>query len=212
MLKKYFIAVAVPFLLFPGVAAGNLATWYHPHLWIIFAIVVVACLLQPAYKPIDNAPARDRGTATQIVWSVYISMIVSVAEAAYFRYPEAFGWDAYTTSGLVLALLGLGLRSWAYLTLGRHFTWHITVYDDHKVITDGPYKIVRHPGYTGAWMLYSAIPLMLHAWVGLAVAVGLQFFAYTRRIKYEEIELRDRLGSSYRDYEKTAKMLVPYVW
>jgi protein-S-isoprenylcysteine O-methyltransferase len=213
MFSKYLVAITVPFILFLGISAGNIATWSHPQLWMIFVIVVFAGLWQPAYKPIDShVPQRDRGTATQIVWTVYTVLIVSVVEAAYFRYPQSFAWDIFTTIGLALALSGLALRTWAFRTLGRHFTWHITVYDDHKVITDGPYRFVRHPSYTGAWILYSAIPFMLHSWVGFAISVVFQFFAYSRRIKHEEKEMGAKLGAAYVDYSKTVKTLVPFIW
>ena len=210
---KYLIAIIVPFVLFLGVSAGNIETWKHPHLWAIFAIVVLAGIMQPAYKPVDSkAPTHDRGTATQIVWTVYSVLIISVVEAAYFRYPESLVWDEVTTIGLLAALFGFGLRTWAFRTLGRHFTWHITVYDDHKVITDGPYSFVRHPGYTGAWILYCAIPLMLHSWFGLALSVIFQFIAYSRRIKHEESQMTGKLGAAYADYARTVKTLIPYVW
>lgn len=210
---KYLIAIVVPFVLFLGVAAGNIETWKHPHLWVIFAIVVLAGVWQPAYKPLDTkAPVHDRGTATQIVWTVYSVLIISVAEAAYFRYPQSLVWDEVSTIALIAAIFGFGLRTWSFQTLGRHFTWHITVYDDHKVVTDGPYGFVRHPGYTGAWILYSAIPLMLHSWVGFALSVVLQFFAYSRRIKHEESQMTGKLGAAYSDYARTVKTLIPYVW
>lgn len=210
---KYLISVIVPFILFLGISAGNMATWGHPQLWLIFAIVVFAGILQPAYKPVDTkAPAHDRGTATQIVWTVYSVLIISVVEAAYFRYPGSFVWDAITTAGLVIALLGFGLRTWAVVTLGRHFTWHITVYDDHKVVTDGPYGFVRHPSYTGAWMLYSAIPLMLHSWVGFGLSVVFQFIAYSRRIRHEESAMTGKLGAAYAGYARSVKTLIPYIW
>lgn len=213
MLSKIITSIVVPFILFLGVAAANLETWMHAQLWVIFGIVVVAGLLQPRYKPIDtDVPAEDKGTATQIVWSVYFSLIFSVVEAAYFRFPESFVWDHYTTAGLIVALLGLGLRSWAFIELGRHFTLHITVFDDHKVITTGPYRFVRHPGYTGAWMLYSAVPFMLHAWLGVGVAIVLQLVAYSRRINYEEAALRGKLGDAYASYGRSVKTLIPYVW
>lgn len=212
-MRKIITALAVPFVLFLGVAAGNLESWQYPQLWIIYAIVFVAAIWQPTYKPIDpDIPAHDRGTSTQIVWSVYTAMIVSVVEAVYFRFPESWAWGPHTTVGLILALVGLGLRTWAFRTLGRHFTWHITVFDDHKVVTDGPYRLVRHPGYTGAWILYSAIPLMLGAWIGVVIAIVLQFFAYQRRIKYEEAAMSSELGSAYADYARTVKRLVPFIY
>lgn len=212
-MKKHLVAIIVPFILFLGVAAGNIETWKHPHLWLIFAIVVAAGIWQPAYNPADTgAPAHDRSTAKQIVWTVYSVLIVSVVEAAYFRYPESLIWDEISTIALIVALAGLGLRTWAVVTLGRHFTWHITVFDDHKVVTNGPYRFVRHPSYTGAWMLYSAIPLMLHSWFGFALSVVFQFFAYSRRIKHEEGQMTGKLGAAYADYARTVKTLIPYVW
>lgn len=213
MVRRVITAVVVPFILFLGVAAGNLQTWDYPHLWLVFGIVVVACILQPTYKPMDTeVPEHDRYTSTQIVWTVYLAMVASVAEAVYFRFPESFVWDAYSSAALVIAVAGLGLRTWGYLTLGRLFTWHITVYDDHEVVQRGPYAWMRHPGYTGAWLLYSAVPLMLHAWVGLAISVVFQFLAYARRIKHEESVLSASLGESYEGYRARVSAMVPYIW
>lgn len=52
--------------------------------------------------------------------------------------------------GSFLVYSGTALRAWCFRTLGRHFTFHLAILKDHKLITDGPYSIVRHPSYTGS--------------------------------------------------------------
>jgi protein-S-isoprenylcysteine O-methyltransferase Ste14 len=213
MLRKILTAllVASAFYLLPAIA--NSDALRHPQLWVLVAVAVAISIFQPIYKPVDkSAPAHDRGTAAQIVWSVYLTQFVGIIEALFFRYPESFRWNAVTTVALVVMLAGLSLRIWAVMTLGRFFTWFITVYDDHEVIRSGPFRFIRHPAYCGAWLLFVATMLFLHAWVGAALSLVFQLFAYVRRIRYEEAMMIERLGESYRAYTREVNALVPLLW
>jgi protein-S-isoprenylcysteine O-methyltransferase len=210
-LATAFLAASVFYLLVPAIA--NPGALRYPQLWILVAVAFAISIYQPAYKPVDGtAPPHDRGTAAQIVWSVYLTQFVGIIEAVVFRYPESFRWDMMTTIALVLMVFGLGLRVWAVLTLGRFFTWFITVYDDHQVIRTGPFRFVRHPAYCGALILFVATMLFLHAWIGAALSLGFQLFAYVRRILYEEAMMIDKLGESYRVYTREVNALVPLLW
>ena len=133
-------------------------------------------------------------------------------EAVYFRYPESFRWDLITTAALVLMAIGLGLRVWAVVTLGRYFTWFITVYDDHKVIRTGPFRFIRHPAYCGALLLFVGTLIFLDAWVGAGLSLVFQLFAYVRRIRYEEALMIERLGERYVTYTREVRALVPLLW
>jgi protein-S-isoprenylcysteine O-methyltransferase len=170
-------------------------------------------VFQPAYKPLDkSAPPHDRGTAAQIVWSVYLTQLFGILEAIYWRYPESFRWDIVSTLALIGMIFGLTLRIWAVLTLGRFFTWFITVYDDHKLIREGPFRIVRHPAYCGAWILFVCTLVFLHAWWGAALSLVFQFLAYARRIHYEEAIMIEKMGEDYKTYTREVKALVPLFW
>jgi protein-S-isoprenylcysteine O-methyltransferase len=213
MIRKLLTAllVAAAFYLLPAVL--NPSALRHPQLWILIAVAVAISIFQPAYKPIDgSAPLHDRGTAAQIVWSVYLTQLAGIIEAIYFRYPESFRWNTVTTVALVGMLAGLGLRVWAVLTLGRFFTWFITVYEDHQVVRSGPFRFIRHPAYCGAWLLFVATMLFLHAWVGAVLSLVFQLFAYVRRIRYEEAMMIERLGESYKAYTREVNALVPLLW
>jgi len=213
MIRKLVTALlaAAAFYLLPAV--GNTAVYRHPQLWILVVVAVAISIFQPVYKPIDrSAPPHDRSTAAQIVWSVYITQLVGIIEAIYFRYPESFRWDIVTTLAAIGMVAGLGLRIWAVLTLGRFFTWFITVYEDHKVVRTGPFRFIRHPAYGGALILFVSTLLFLHAWVGALLSFIFQLFAYVRRIRYEEAFMIDRLGDQYIEYTRSVNALVPRVW
>jgi len=209
-LATVLIAVSV-FYLLPTIA--NPRALFHPQLWILVAVALAISVFQPAYRPLDkSAPTHDRGTAAQIVWSVYLTQLVGVVEAVYFRYPESFDWDVVTTVALMAMIVGLGLRVWAVLTLGRFFTWFITVYDDHQVIRSGPFRFIRHPAYGGALILFVATMVFLHAWVGAVLSLVFQLLAYVRRIRYEEAMMIERLGEPYIKYTRSVRALVPLLW
>jgi protein-S-isoprenylcysteine O-methyltransferase len=205
------LVVAAAFYLLPGIV--NPAVFRHPQLWILVGVAVVISAFQPVYKPIDrSAPQHDRRTAAQIVWSVYLTQFIGIIEAIWFRYPESFRWNTITSVALIGIVAGLGLRIWAVITLGRFFTWFITVYEDHQVIRSGPFRFIRHPAYCGALILFVSTLIFLHAWVGAALSLVFQLFAYVRRIHYEEAMMIDRLGDNYKTYTREVNALVPLLW
>lgn len=213
MLRKIITGLLAAAFIYLLPAAGNTEALGHPQLWILFVIGMMVSVFQPTYKPIDEtAPKHDRGTAAQIVWSVYLTQIFGVIEAIYFRYPESFRWDLAATVALVVALSGMGLRIWAVLTLGRYFTWHIDVYDDHQVIRTGPFRWIRHPAYCGAFFLFVATLVFLHAWVGALLSATFQLWAYVRRIRHEESLMVERMGEPYVAYIREVKAFLPLIW
>ena len=213
MIRKVATALFAASLFYLLPAAFKPEVLHHPQLWILVAVAVAVSIFQPAYKPVDkSAPQHDRGTAAQIVWSVYLTQFAGVLEAIYLRYPDSVRWNAVTTAALALMLVGLSLRIWAVVTLGRFFTWFITVYDDHQVIRSGPFRFIRHPAYGGALLLFVGTLLFLHAWIGAALSLVFQLFAYVRRIRYEEKMMIERIGAPYVRYTREVRALVPLLW
>jgi protein-S-isoprenylcysteine O-methyltransferase len=211
-LQKLAAGVAIAALVTLLPAAGNPALLAAPQVWCLFAIGVLASLFQPRYNPFGRPPdAKDRGTAQQIVWSVYVTQAAALAEAAYVRYPASAQWDGLTTAALAVMVSGLGLRTWGVVTLGRYFTWHITADRQQAVVRRGPYRFVRHPGYLGAFLTYGGTAVFLHAWTTLVPALALLLFAFLRRMHYEEKELRAALDG-YDDYCRSVRRFIPGLW
>jgi protein-S-isoprenylcysteine O-methyltransferase Ste14 len=114
--------------------------------------------------------------------------------------------------GFVILLAGLVLRSWSIKTLGAYFTAAVKVSTDQPVITAGPYRMLRHPSYTGLLLIMTGIGLASANWVGLAGMALLTLAGLLWRIHAEERALLTTLGDPYRAYAARHKRLVPLVW
>jgi len=114
--------------------------------------------------------------------------------------------------GLALMGLGLGVKAWAMRTLGRFYTRTLRTADDQPVIEAGPYRLVRHPGYLGALVLWVGFGLALRNWLAAAGIGALMAVAYGRRIAAEERMLVARLGPAYVAYQRRTWRLVPTVY
>jgi protein-S-isoprenylcysteine O-methyltransferase Ste14/ribosome-associated toxin RatA of RatAB toxin-antitoxin module len=110
--------------------------------------------------------------------------------------------------GLVLELLGLGLATWARATLGRHWTGRVAFTADQPLITAGPYRLARHPLYTGILTAALGTVIMqgrLRGLVGFAVLVA----AYRRKVGDEERALQEHFGEQYAKYATTVPAFLP---
>lgn len=192
---------------------GNSAMLTSPQIGLFFVVGVLASFFQPRYNPFGRSPdAKDRGTAQQIIWSIYVTQVAVLVEAAYFRYPSSITWDWITTLALGLMISGLLMRTWGVIALGKYFTWHITAEEKQTVVRSGPYRFVRHPGYLGAFLTYGSTALFFHSWIVLVPSAAILMFAFLRRIYYEEKELCAVLGDDYKTYCRSVCRFIPGLW
>ncbi|MBU1693049.1 MAG: isoprenylcysteine carboxylmethyltransferase family protein [Verrucomicrobia bacterium] len=212
-MKKLVSGVVISSIFVIMPALGNLAILRAAQLWILLALGVLASVLQPGYNPFTIARrARDKGTGAQIIWSVYAVQLAAIMEAAYLRYPQSVAWDSVAVIALIVAAIGLSLRTWAVLTLGRLFTMHIAVEKGHRFVRSGPYARIRHPSYLGAFLLYVSTTIFLHAWFSAIAAVLILPLAFLRRIHREECVLKEEFGAEYESYCAEVKMILPGIW
>ena len=162
--------------------------------------------------------ARTRGSRHQLDWTFYVLAVTLVAGFALgFRAAHelstAFrgGWPVLA-AGLVALALGIALRSWAMVALGRFFTFAVSIQADHRVVRTGPYRVVRHPGYAGSILALAGLGLALENWLSLLALVGLPLAGFLVRIPSEERTLTAALGDDYREYAAGTARLLPGVW
>jgi protein-S-isoprenylcysteine O-methyltransferase Ste14 len=119
--------------------------------------------------------------------------------------------DSTSASGLALTFLGIAFAVWARLLLGRNWSSNVTLKQDHTLIRRGPYKIVRHPIYTGFLLAMLGTAMIVGEIRGL-VAVGLLFLALWLKLNMEERFMIEQFGPEYRQYQSEVKGLIPYVF
>jgi len=117
-------------------------------------------------------------------------------------------WQAAV--GLVLFALGLALAIWARVSLAGNWGTPMTQKDEPELVTGGPYRLVRHPIYSGILVAGAGTALALN-WLWLA-AVGLagMYFVYSATV--EERFLTERFPDGYPAYKHSTKMLVPFIF
>ncbi len=213
MIRRLAVGLAVVVLVGVLPAVGNPGMYAAPQLWILVAVGVLASVLQPGYNPVTiTAKDRDRGTAAQIIWSVYVTQLAAILEACYLRYPDSVRWDALAWIALAVMLAGLALRTWAVFALGRLFTMHIAVHEGHSLVRSGPFAFVRHPSYLGALVLYVSTAIFVHSWFAAAAAAVVLPAAFLRRMRHEEALLREEFGAEYDAYCAEVKKFIPWAW
>src|SRR5436190_24063530 len=155
---------------------------------------------------------QDRSTL-RVVWLV---IVVSVAAGTYVakQWPVAAlpHQRSFEFAGVALFIAGLFLRWWAIITLGRFFTVDVTIEKDHEVVARGPFRVVRHPSYTGVLLAFVGLGLSLRNWAALLIILLPIFAAFNHRMNVEEDALSGALGSQYTDYMRRTKRLVPFVY
>ncbi|MFA5187481.1 MAG: isoprenylcysteine carboxylmethyltransferase family protein [Patescibacteria group bacterium] len=213
IVKRLALGIIISSIVVILPVAGNAAMFFSLHLWIVLTIGILASVFQPSYNPFTIASRiGDKGTGAQIIWSVYLTQLAAMLEAAYLRYPRSVEWDSVAVVALAVALFGLFARTWAVFVLGDFFTMHIAVGENHGIVRAGPYAVIRHPSYLGAVLLYWALPVFLHAWLAAVAAAIILPFAFVRRIHVEETTLMEKFGAEYKSYCAKTWKILPGIW
>ena len=154
-----------------------------------------------------GSAARDRATRVLIAVAIGAAIVLALVSAS--RGATAI---AYRAAGLIVMWLGLAIRVWAVVSLGRAFRTTVEVDAGQAVVSTGPYRWIRHPSYTGLLLIVAGCGLASGHWLALTVSLALPLSALVHRIHVEEAELVGVLGDDYRAYQVRTKRLIPRIW
>jgi protein-S-isoprenylcysteine O-methyltransferase Ste14 len=176
-------------------------------IWIIselFGAVLIPRLRQRGATRVR----RDRGSGALVILTVFISISIAFAfgYAGVGMLPD---WIFYL--GIFLMFLGVIVRQWAIAILGRFFSLTVQIAEDHKVVERGPYRLVRHPSYTGVLITFIGLGLAVQSWGALLVLLGVFSLSFGYRMWVEERTLLSELGQDYASYMKRTKRLIPFL-
>src|SRR5438132_2068071 len=176
--------------------------------WIVSELF--GAVLVPRLRPRGRATRvkKDRGSGALIIFTVLVSIILALS-LGYAGVGPLPDWVFYP--GIFLMLLGVLVRQWAIAVLGRFFSLTVRVAEDHRVVEQGPYRLVRHPSYTGVLITFIGLALAVQSAGALLVLLGVFSISYGYRMIVEEKALLSELGDDYANYKKRTKRLIPYI-
>ncbi len=115
-------------------------------------------------------------------------------------------------AGMGLVFLGALLFIWARQSLGSSYSGHISVTDEQSLVQRGPYRLIRHPAYTGHFLMAAGLSLGYSSLAGFTAIVILLLPGLIYRMNIEERLLIAHFGDAYRQYIRATKRLVPGLW
>ena len=175
--------------------------------WIISEIALAM------FKKSSLTTSRQDKSSLRLIWITIVLCIASAVLVGISRH-GAMHVESHTIPeiGLAMIVAGLVIRWIAIVTLWRYFTVAVTIADDHRLITQGLYGIVRHPSYTGSILSFIGLALTFSNWYSLAIVVIPITTAFMYRIKVEESALLEFFGEQYREYALKTKRLIPMIY
>ena len=157
-----------------------------------------------------KADKSDNGT-TRIILLAYTSSIILLLVLSFvhigFFENAIVGWV-----GLFIMAFGFILRFWSMKELGKYYSRTLRTTEDQKLITTGPYRIIRHPGYLSSICIWVGTGLALQNIVMIIVFSLLFVSVYIHRISSEEKMLATEFGEDYIKYQSESWRLLPYIY
>ena len=160
-----------------------------------------------------DASLADHGSLCVTIGLIALGLLAALA-CALLRPGASILWNRETIFWVGRALMpaGVALRSWAVRTLGRYFLPVVAVRADQQVVRHGPYRLIRHPTYSGALLTLLGLGLTLTNWAALITLLGCALAGLTYRVRIEEQALLQALGQPYREYMTQTTRYVPFLF
>jgi protein-S-isoprenylcysteine O-methyltransferase len=119
--------------------------------------------------------------------------------------------NAILVAAAVLCICGVGFCFWARAVLGGNWSGTITLKENHELIVRGPYRLVRHPIYTGLLAMVIATQMQQGHIAGM-IGLILVFVSLWIKLREEEALMLKQFPDYYRGYQLRTKRIIPFVF
>lgn len=147
-----------------------------------------------------------QGASYAIAWSVhraYFSPIVPMNKAL------ALALDAFT---ILVAVGSIWFVMWGIRVLGKQWSVGARLIEGHKLVTEGPFRLVRNPIYAGMFGLLLATGLAVSHWIGLLIAIVVYTIGTVIRVRSEQKLLREQFGAEFDSYARRVPAMIPFLF
>ena len=177
--------------------------------WIIFIVVWLLGAVST-----KRTIYRERSAERARYWLVLVIGYFLVVKSS--SLPPPFDWLVVlrTTSsvwgGAFLCVSGLVFAIWARVILGRNWSSVITLKEEHELIERGPYRVVRHPIYTGILAMFAGTAIAT-GYFGGFLGLLLVSVSFWLKLKREEDLMLKHFPGKYAVYQRRVKRIIPFL-
>jgi protein-S-isoprenylcysteine O-methyltransferase Ste14 len=187
--------------------------------WLVFLAVFIWAFL-PEYWIVSKArkaaakpDSLDAGSIKVIAFGGSFASAIAfpLAWVPLLRLPAALQPLCFFL-GVTIIIGASLLRRHCWRQLGASFTGDVRAAADQRIVTTGAYSMLRHPSYTAGILLNLGIGVALGSWASIVILGVAGFAVYAYRIAVEERVLLAAIGEPYREFMRTRRRLIPYVY
>jgi protein-S-isoprenylcysteine O-methyltransferase Ste14 len=168
-----------------------------------------------AWRNRGKVPAKREERGDRSFWLILPSFLV-----IFFGAPLEFLYtpgllpraSVMQIAGLALILAALVLRIWARRIIRGMYTGHVQILTGHRLVQEGPYRYIRHPGYAGFMLMGLGIAMGYSSLIGLGAVPLLLYPGLVYRMRVEEKMLEQQFGEEYRHYANNTGRCFPRLW
>jgi protein-S-isoprenylcysteine O-methyltransferase Ste14 len=193
-----------------------------PFVWPYALLFWAACLwaMLPEYQIVQKAKkasalpdSRDAGSLKVITIGGGLGSLIAFALAfsPFLRMPAALQPIALVI-GTAMVIAASLLRRHCWRQLGASFTGDVRATSDQRIVTTGAYSLLRHPSYTAGILMNVGMGVALGNWGSIVVCLVAGFAVYAYRIAVEERVLIAAIGEPYREFARTRRRLIPFIY
>ncbi len=166
-----------------------------------------------AKKAAASADSQDGGSVAVIERGMGLASLLAFAVAWVhpLRASAALQGTLYL-AGIAVLVAGSLLRRHCWRQLGASFTGDVRARPDQVIVTTGAYALLRHPSYTAGILMNAGIGLALGSWGSTGLLVAASLAAYLYRMSVEERVLLATIGEPYREFMRTRRRLIPFLY
>jgi protein-S-isoprenylcysteine O-methyltransferase Ste14 len=153
----------------------------------------------------------DKGSLWLLYGLITLGYALSFAIGA-TKIGRMYYWDTFFAIGMALVVIGFIIRMYSILTLNQYFTYSVAKVENHKIISTGLYKFIRHPGYLGQLIIFMGISISISNWISILLMMIPVTLGYLYRIRVEEKFMADQFGEGYQHYQDRTRRIIPLIY
>ena len=153
-------------------------------------------------------------------YPIWLSIFICYTVFTFFMYilfPQTLAWAKLPITswlrlfGAFLAVVALLWFIWIHRSLGKNLSVRLKIKESQELVTDGPYRLIRHPMYSAFFLLHLSVFFLTANWfIGVTWLAGLTTIIFLR-VKREEAMLLAQFGDKYSDYMEQTGRFIPRV-
>lgn len=178
---------------------------------IVSVVVIFAVRMVELGTKRDTIAGKVRENLTLRLFMLAGFLMVGGGVAEFLLKGQQISWPLFA-AGWVFAMISFIIRRTAISALGRFWSLHVEIRDNHQLVKEGPFRFMRHPTYFSMILELLSAGLVLGAFYTLGVVLLVFIPALYLRLRLEEFALVEKFGDAYKNYQKTTPAIVPYKW